>query len=183
MRSCLDLLKLYVECKCEFVVALNVNLDMFSVCPLVNIPHGHAVYEGADGLGSLGYQTGASEPPPDEQHGDARHTAVITTPGSVCHDVAPHPPRRIVLCVCLSQKKKKKKRSQVITGKTGASRGTEASADFMLLSFHTSSFTPPPSCYSSFAPRRAPRVGGGAGARRRRRSRPARPRTAPSTPR
>ena len=52
MRSCLDLLKIYVECKCEFVVALNVNSDMFPVCPLVNIPHGHAVYSGMPpGLG------------------------------------------------------------------------------------------------------------------------------------
>ena len=36
--------------------------------------------EGADGLGSLGYQTGTSELPPDEQNGDSRDTAVMSTP-------------------------------------------------------------------------------------------------------
>ena len=45
--------------------------------------------EGADGLGSLGYQTGTSEPKPDE-HGRATWPdAQSSTPRSVCHDVLP----------------------------------------------------------------------------------------------
>ena len=45
--------------------------------------------EGADGLGSLGYQTGTSEPPPDEQDGDSLGCCANDHHSySVCHDVS-----------------------------------------------------------------------------------------------